>query len=331
MSFAWPGMLLLLLGLPLLVVRYRQLAARRAARRAELAALGLVAPASVSAASRRRRVVPPLLFLAAVGLLLVGLARPEATLSTPHREGTVVLAFDVSNSMAATDLKPTRLDVAKAAARTLVTDEPASIKIAVVAFGESGIVAQQPTLDRDLVRAAIDRLSPQGGTTIGRGIQASLAAITGRKVEIGATPGSDTQAGPDIGYFGSAAVLLLTDGENTGGGPNTDAATAVASTAGVKVYPVGLGTPEGAVLQIDGFQVATALDEAALRNIAEVTDGRYFSAADQKQLSSIYRAVDLAWTIETRPMEITALLAGMAGLLMLVGAGLSFAWFGRVI
>lgn len=328
MTFVWPWMLVTLLALPLLVLRYRRLAARRDARRAELASLGLVAPA---APAGRRHHTPPLLFLAALALLLVGLGRPQATLSTPHREGTVVLAFDVSNSMAATDLRPTRLEAAKAAARRLVAKEPVSIKIAVVAFGESGIIAQQPTLDRVAVRAAIDRLSPQGGTTLGRGIQTSLAAITGKKVDIGSDTPSDTTPGPDIGYFGSAAVILLSDGENTGGGPDPQAAAAVASTAGVKVYPVGLGTPQGTVLQIDGFQVATSLHETELQEIAKITDGRYVDADDEAALASVSRAVDLSWTIETRPTEITALLAAIAALLLLVGAGLSFAWFGRVI
>jgi Ca-activated chloride channel family protein len=136
--------------------------------------------------------------------------------------------------------------------------------------------------------------------------------------------------GQDLGFHGSAAVILLSDGENTSGPDPIDVAD-LASTAGVRVYPIGLGSPEGTVLQIDGFQVATALDEPLLRKIASTTDGRYYTAADEKELAKVYGSIDLAWTIRAEHVEITGLLAGAAALLLLVGAGLSLAWFGRAI
>ena len=263
-------------------------------------------------------------------LLLVALARPEATVAQARREGTVVLAFDVSASMAATDLAPTRIAAAKAAARAFVNRQPSTVQLAVVAFAESGLITQQPTTDRSAVLAAIDRLSPQGGTALGRGIQTSLSAIAGKPVQLNLSNGSVEAEGQDLGYHGSAAVILLTDGENTTD-PDPVEVAQIASTAGVRVYPIGLGSAKGTVLQIDGFQVATALNEPLLRQIATATDGRYYAAADEQALASVYRSIDPVWTIQARHMEITALFAGVAAVLLLLGVGLSFAWYGRVI
>ena len=327
MTFAWPWMLLGLVALPLLVQGYRRLLDRRADRRRDLAALGLVAPAAITG---RRRHLAPALFLAALALLLVGLGRPQATVAEPRREGTVVLAFDTSGSMAATDLAPTRMKAAQRAARTFVGQQPASIRVGVVAFGESGLITAQPTLDRAKVLAAIDRLAPQGGTALGRGLQTSLSAIAGKTVQLNQDDGGVEAAGQALGYYGSAAVILLSDGENTDG-PDPLAAAELASTAGVRVYPIGLGSPQGTVLKVGGFQVATALNEPILRRIADTTDGRYYAAADERALADVYDSIDLTWTVQARRIEVTGLLAGAAGLLLLLGAVLSVAWYGRVI
>jgi Ca-activated chloride channel family protein len=123
---------------------------------------------------------------------------------------------------------------------------------------------------------------------------------------------------------------MLSDGENTDD-PDPMAAAQLASAAGVKVYPIGLGSPQGTVLQIDGFQVATRLDEALLRQIASTTDGKYFAAADGQQLAAVYNSINPTWTVQAERVEITALFAAAAAVLLLAGAGLSFAWFGRVI
>jgi Ca-activated chloride channel family protein len=335
MSFAWPFALLLpVLAVPLLVAGYRDLLRHRAGRRAQLEALGLVPTGTTGTTGTgrprdRRRHVVPALFLAALTLLLVSLARPQATIAEPRREGTVVLAFDTSGSMAADDLQPSRMEAAKAAARTFVERQPATIRIGVVAFGESGLITRQPTTDRTQVLHAIDRLSPTGGTALGRGIQTSLSAIAGRTVRLD-DPEAAGGDGSDVGYYGSSAVVLLSDGENTDG-PDPQEAADLASTAGVKIYPIGLGSPAGTVVELDGFQVATALDEAMLRQIATTTNGEYFNAADESQLQKVYGALDLAWTVEGRRTEVTALLAAAAALLLVLGAGLSVLWYGRVI
>jgi Ca-activated chloride channel family protein len=271
------------------------------------------------------------LLLAALVLLLVGLARPELGVALPRREGTVILAVDTSASMAATDLTPTRMDAAKAAARAFVEKQPPDVRIGVVAFSGSGIVTQEVTADRPSVVAAIDRLRPDGGTGLGSGLQTALGAIVGKPVLVdrGTAPGVEQQ-GPDLGYHGSAAVVVFTDGENTDA-PDPLEVADLASSAGVKVYPVGLGSPQGAVLQIDGFSLATRLDEPMLRDIASHTDGRYIAGADPQALAGIADAVDLQWTVETEHIEVTALLAAAAAVLLLLAVGLSLAWFGRAV
>lgn len=327
MTFVWPWLLLTLGAIPLLWAGYRRLLQRRGERRAQLAALGLVA---AGASTGRRGQLAPVLVLGALALLFVALARPQATVAEPRREGTVVLAFDVSGSMAAKDVAPSRMEAAQAAARAFVEKQPSTIRLAVVAFGQSGVISRQPTDDHAAVIAAIDRLSPQGGTALGRGIQTSLSAIAGRTVQLDAPNASPEATGQNLGYFGSAAVILLSDGENTDG-PDPLQAAELASTAGVRVYPIGLGSPQGTVLQVDGFQVATALDEPLLRSIATTTGGTYFPAADAQALSKVYDSIDLAWTVQGRPIEVTALFAAAAAVLLLWGVGLSLSRSGRVI
>jgi Ca-activated chloride channel family protein len=326
---AWPWMLLALVAVPLVVLWYGRLQRERAARRARLATLGLVAARAEQTGWRRR--LPPVLMLLALVVLVAGLARPEATVPQPRREGTVILAFDVSASMAAKDLEPDRIAAAKAAARTFVQKQPTTVRVGVVAFSGSGLVTQEPTTDKATVLAAIDRLTPQGGTALASGLQTALSSIVGRPVLVDSGPVNPLEPrGPDLGYHGSAAVILLSDGENTTGTDPLDVAD-IASGAGVKVYPIGLGRPEGTVLELDGFQVATRLDEPLLREIAGRTDGTYFAAADEQALASVYDSIALEWTVADEHVELTALFAAVGALLLLGGVGLSFLWFGRAV
>ena len=331
MSFLLAPMLVSLLLLPPLLIGYVSLQRRRSRRVAELASQGFV-PNAATLRLRRRRHVPFVFFLSALTVLLVALARPVTTVSVPNREGTVILAFDVSNSMRATDLSPTRIGAAKSAARAFVDRQPSTIKIGVVAFNDGGVVTQQPTRDKQQVLEAIKRLTPQGGTSLGQGIFTSMNAIAGKALAIDPTTLDQGPDGPsiDIGYFGSAAVILLSDGENTGEPKPTDVAK-VASVAGVKIYTIGIGRPEGTVVEIDGFNIATALDEPGLREIADVTDGRYFAAENAAALASIYDSIDLEWQSVKQKTEVTGLLAGISTALFVVGATLSLLWFGRVV
>lgn len=326
MTLTWPWMLVGLLVLPVLVVAYRRLLAGRAARVRAMAAEGLV----VVERRDRLRHVGPALLLGALALLVLALTRPVAAVAEPHREGTVVLAFDVSNSMAATDLKPTRLEAAKAAARGFVGAQPPSVRIAVVAFGGSGVVTQRPTDDRTAVLAAIARLKPQSDTSLAGGILGGLSAIAGRPVH---AP-SDTETGATdetpIGYYSGTAIVLLTDGENTSGADPQSLAD-LASAAGVRIDPVGLGTPAGTVIEVDGFSIATALDEPVLRQIADTTGGTYRRASDAATLAAVYDSIQLQWTTRSVPHEITSLVAGVAALLLLAGATVTVLRQGRVV
>lgn len=328
MTFRWPLLLLSLVAVPGLVLAYRSQLRRRERGRARLAAEGLVA-ASAPGPDRWRHVAPALL-LAALTLLLVSLARPAATVAEPRREGTVVLAFDVSTSMAAEDVKPTRLDSAKAAAKSFVEKQPSTVKIGVVAFGGSGIIAQQPTTDKTEVMASVNRLTPQGDTSLGRGILTSLSAIAGKPI----VSNGDTEAGSadetPIGYYGGTAIVLLTDGENTSG-PDPANLADLASAAGVKIYPIGLGSAEGTVLEKNGFSIATRLDEDSLKQIAEVTGGTYYNATDSTSLAQVYDSIQLNWVSRSVPHEVTSLVAGVATLLLLAGAVVSVLRRGRVI
>ncbi len=330
MSLGAPWMLLCLAAVPALVLAYGRMLRARARRAARLAAEGLVTTASPRHV-RWRRHVPFTLFAVALALLGFSLARPSMTFALPNREGTVILAFDVSNSMRAKDLAPTRIEAAKVAATAFVERQPDSIRIGVVSFGDSAVTALRPTNRKADVLAAVKRLSVNGGTSLGQGLFTSLSAIAGKQLQIDeAALESDSGEGVNIGFFGSAAIVLLSDGENTSR-PNPLTLAEVASSAGVKVHTVGVGTKEGTVVEVDGFSVATALDEAMLTEIADVTDGTYQQAGDAEALTRIYESIDLELRRVEKPREVTALFAGAGGLLLALGSLLSVAWFGRLI
>ena len=330
MSLGSPWMLLCLAVVPLFVLAYVRIVQLRSRRAARLASEGLVPVTASRRGQRFRRHVPFALFAAALILVCVGLARPTMSLALPQREGTVILAFDVSNSMRATDLAPTRLAAAKAAATAFAERQPRTIRIGVVAFGDGALTVLRPTDVKKDVVAAIRRLSPGGGTSLGQGLYTSLSAIAGKPLQIDESALESDGGEVDIGFFGSSAIVLLSDGENTSR-PEPLPLAEVASSAGVHIHAIGLGTPEGTVVQIDGFSIATALDEALLTEIADVTDGTYHRAGDVSTLDEVYDSVDLELARVERRHEVTALFAAGGGLMLALGSLLSIAWFGRVI
>lgn len=328
MSLGSPSMLLSLAAVPALVAGYVWALRLRGRRAARLASEGLVATASPQ--RLRRRHIPFAIFATALALACFALARPSADVALPVREATVILAFDVSNSMRAKDLEPTRIEAAKAAARAFVEQQPRSIRIGVVAFGDSAVTVLRPSDDKQEVIAAINRLSVSGGTSLGQGLFMSLRTIAGKPLTIDESQ-LDSDAGTvAIGYLGSSAIVLLSDGENTTR-PDPLKIAEVASTAGVRVHAIGLGTEQGTVVEVDGFNVATALDADLLTEIADVTDGTYHQAADAAALGDVYESIDLELKRVTKQREVTALFAAAAGLLLAVGAALSIVWLGRVV
>jgi len=273
-----------------------------------------------------RRVLPTVLFLVAVVFLLMGVGRPQATLGVPRTSGTVILAFDVSNSMAAPDVPPNRLAAAQAAAVAFVRSQPDTVDIGVVAFSQGALTTHAPGAARAETVDAINRLRVTGGTSLGNAILGSLTAIVGSPVTL---PESGAAA-PDLGYHGHATIVLLTDGEDTGG-PDALAAAELAASAGVHIETVGVGTVEGVTVNIDGYQVATALDEELLAGIAAATGGSYHRAADAGALDAAYRGLDLRTTVEPSEVELTGAVVAFALLLLTAGALLTIHWSGRIL
>jgi Ca-activated chloride channel family protein len=321
-------MLLLLLVVPALGAGYLSLADRRSKRQSALGSMGVLRTRSGKPIGRLRH-VPPAVFLIGIAVLAFGLARPQMTVKLPRRQGTVILAFDASSSMTAGDVKPSRLEAAKKAARTFVADQPSSIRIGVVAFNDAGFVLQRPTKVKQDALAAIARLSPGGATSLGGAILTSLNSIAGKPIPVDAQALQDGTPQTGIPFLGSAVVLLLTDGENTSR-PDPIATADIAAQAGVRIDPIGLGTLEGAVVTIDGFSVATSLDENLLKQIATTSNGTYFRAKDAASLEKVYGSVDLKLTLAGSKKEVTGLFGAAGGLLFLFGGILSMRWFGRV-
>lgn len=336
-TFAAPWALVGLVLVPGLAAAYGMVRARRSARRAELAALGF-APVGPDAATgpepsiRRRwrgRLVPTALALTLL-LLILAAARPQATVPDLRREGTVILAVDTSSSMTATDVAPTRMVAAREAAKAFVARQPPTIRIGVVSFGDNGVVLQAPTAVQADVLTAIDRLTPQGGTSLGQGIFASLKAIAGGKLAITEEQLKGNIEDLDIGYYGSSAIVLLSDGQDTS---RLDPLPLVqlAAGAGVKIHTVGLGDPAGTTVTVDGFTAATRLDEAMLTAVADATGGRYLAAPNEQALTDVYGSIDLAVTSTPVHTEISALFAAAALLVLVAAAAASILRTGRVI
>jgi Ca-activated chloride channel family protein len=334
MSFIWPSMLLSLLLIPVFVLLYLRIQQRRRRLTASYGSLGMVR----EGAGRRlggRRHTPAALFLLGLALLLLGLARPEAVVSLPRLEGTVILAFDASGSMAADDLDPTRMDAAKTAARAFVVQQPRSVLIGVVAFSDSGLGVQAPTNDQEAILAAIDRLGPQLGTSLANGILASLNTLAAQEraaprlyTDLTTVP-TPTPTPVPAGTYRPSVIVLLTDGENNSDPDPLEAAQA-ARDRGVRIHTVGIGSPEGATLEIEGFIVHTQLNEAMLQQISERTGGTYYSAENAQELRTIYENLDPQLVTRPEKMEVTSIFAGASIIVLLIGGTLSLRWFSRV-
>ncbi|MBK9925411.1 MAG: VWA domain-containing protein [Anaerolineales bacterium] len=332
MSFIWPALLFSLLLVPLLAVLYFNLLQRRKKFAAQS---GFGSMQTESGVNGRRRHYPALIFLFGIAILLFSLSRPQATVSLPKYEGTVILVFDVSGSMAATDIEPTRMEAAKTIANKFVKDQPANIKIGVVAFSDGGLSVQAPDVNRETTLTTIERLVPRRGTSLGNGMLVALNTIV---VDAGDAPiistGELTTSNGELpkpqGWYPSAVVLLFSDGENNQN-PDPLVVTDLAIDLGVRVYTVGVGSTEGTTIKVEGMNIHSALDETLLGQIATTSGGRYYFAGDEDGLDKIYN--DLKPTLSVRPedLELTSLFAGLGILVFLLGGALSLLWFGRVL
>jgi Ca-activated chloride channel family protein len=340
MTFIWPPMLLALVLVPVGVLVARRIEEGRRRRMAALSGLGRPAvPAGGGAGSRSQARVgarlPSVLAVAAFAVFAVALARPQATVSLPRIEGTLVLTFDVSGSMAADDVAPTRMEVAKATAKAIVDRRPPGVVVGVVAFSDSGLSVQTPTADQGTLIAAIDRLGPARGTSLGQGILASLGAIQQAETDTPADYYSNRSPEPTAaptpvppGSHDAAEIVLFSDGENNER-PDPMAAAQTAADRGIRIQTVGVGTAAGTTLDLDGFRVQTQLDEALLRQIADVTAGRY-QPAETADAGVVYDTLAKRLVARDESIEITALFAA-AGLVLLLAAGVvSLARSGRL-
>lgn len=268
-----------------------------------------------------------------------------AVVTLPTEQRIIMMVMDVSGSMKATDVSPDRITASQAAAKAFVNDLPRNVRIGVVANAGTAQLVQAPTSSREDVLAAIDRFQLQRGTAIGSGILVGLAALfpeagielstaTGqrrmpREFQASAAARAEPQPPVAPGSYSSAAMVLLTDGQNTTGADPMDAAQ-LAANRGLRIFTVGFGTKDGEVIGFEGWSMRVRLDEDTLKRIANLTLGEYFHAGSGTDLGKVYAALKSRLVFETRETEITALFAYLAGLLMLAAAALSTWWFGRI-
>ena len=342
MTFMWPQFLWLLLAVPLLVVVYVWLLRRKKKLVLRYASLVIVKQA-VGAGLSWRRHLPPALFLLAIAALLIAASRPLAVIALPANQSTIILAIDVSLSMAATDVKPNRMIAAQVAARAFLKELPKNVKVAIVTFAGSAQLVQPATLNREDLLAAIDKFQMQRGTAIGSGIVVSLAELFPdegidlgemtygqRRAGIGNDETRKTRKKEAIpvapGSLESAAILLLTDGRRTTG-VDTQEAAKMAADHGVRVYSVGLGTIDGEVMGFEGMSIYMRLDEVSLKEVARTTQAEYFYAGTAETLKKVYEKLSSRMVVEKKEVEISGLLALAAAIVAIASVALSLRWF----
>lgn len=351
MSFEWPSVLWLLLAVPGLIAAYLWLGRRRKRAALRYASLGVVREAMGRAPGWKRH-VPAALLLFAIVALIIAAARPGARVTLPSDHRTIVLAIDVSLSMRANDIEPSRIEAAQEAAKAFVKAQPSDVRVALVSFAGSAAVVQPPTRNREDLVAAIDRLELQRHTAIGTGILTSLAAIFpeqageltaanvpgGMARAINESQGRSLDAAPPSpkkafvpvppGSNQTAAIILLTDGRRTTGPDPLDAAR-MAADRGVRVYTVGFGTAEGASVSFDGWSIYMRFDEETLKTVADITKAEYFYAGSAADLKKVYQQLNTQFVLERKETEVSALASAVASLLVLAAAALSVLWFNR--
>ncbi len=330
MTFEWPFALVLLVFVPVIAFAYIAMQRRRSQYALRYASVSLVAQA-VGKGPGIKRHIPPALYLLAVTALIIGIARPQATIPVPQDTGTVVLVIDVSGSMFAQDVDPNRMEATKRAARDFVENQPGGVKIGVVSFSDFAALVAPPTTERKQVLEAISRLRPQRGTNIGAGLQVALDAIyedqsDGDPVITGQPTPTPAATGLDVP---PASIVLVSDGQSNTG-PDPLDVVSEATSAGVKVYTVGIGTPEGTVLQIQGRNVFTRLDESTLQTVADQTGGQYFNAQTETDLRAVYEDLSREHVIENKETEVTFAFAGAALIFSMLAGTLGLVWFNRL-
>lgn len=344
-TFLWPFMLWLLLSVPLLAWLYVYLLKRRKKVAIRYASLSVVKDAMGGGPGFRRH-VPPLLMLLAWTAGVLAMARPAALVTLPSQQNTVILAMDVSGSMRAADVEPDRLTASQFSAMDFVRSQPSPTRIGVVAFAGTAMLVQGPTTERDMVLSAIERFRLQRGTNIGGALLVSLQTVfpeagfdlgprfqrmTPRGMPLDEPAPEDEDFSPvEPGSHPTAAIVLLTDGQATTG-PDPVEVARMAADRGVRVFTVGFGSRDGEIVGFGGRSMRVQLDEETLRQISEITRGRYFHAASGDELAEVYQELTAQFVLEDQEIEITAGFSGLAAILMLLAGTLSLLWFNRVM
>ena len=325
LTFAWPLVLLWLLLLPLLALAYVLAQRRRRRYAVKFTNLDLLANV-VSRSPGLKRHVPPVLILLALAALIVALARPETNVQVPRERASIMLATDSSGSMQATDVGPTRMAAAKSAAKDFAERLPRKFQLGLVSFDQSARLLSRPTTDRRQIQREIDALAPQGGTAMGDALDQSLRAL---RPVLGRRPNAaQNRKRPP------AAIVLLSDGENTTGLRAPLDVARDARRLGVPISTIALGTDQGTVEVPDqsGFvqTISVPPDRASLRQIAKTTGGRYFDAPSADRLASIYDSLGSRIGFNRERREVAYVPAAFGVGLLLAGAALSLVWFGRI-
>ena len=355
MHFIWPEGLWLLLLIPLLVVGYIWALRRKRTVLVQYPSLDLIRPA-LGVRSRLRRHIPPALLLAALTLVLLGAARPTARVSLPADYLTLVMAMDVSRSMLAEDVPPSRIGAAQQAAKNFLQDLPKHVRVAIVTFAANAQLVQAATDQKEALLSAIDGFQLQRGTATGSGLLVALNTLlpesaidlesvlygaefkfgqlrpqgglgTGRALDQRANKTAPAEDKPaPVGSYTAGAVILLSDGRRTVG-PDPSEVAKWAASKGVRVYTVAFGTPNGFIPGLEGYSFYAKVDEEALQDVAATTGGEFFRATNASELASIYQHLSSKFTLERRDTEVTALFAAVAFVLGLLALGLSMRWY----
>jgi len=307
MTFQWPQLLVSLALIPILLLLYIRAQRRRKAYAVRFTNLELLSQVAGRGPGIRRH-IPPLLYMLGAAALLISLARPQAVIRVPREQAALILAIDVSGSMAVNDMVPTRMDAAKQAAHQFINGLPEDLQVGLVYFKEYASVKTPLTRDHDLVRRGVNQLEARGGTAIGEAIHTALDQLALYDQE-------------EVGL-----IVLLSDGESNQGRPPIDAAKR-AKEIGVPIYSVGIGQ-RGVTMRIGNQDIH--LDEATLQAIAETTGGQYFYAAESKELAKIYTDLSsrVAWVEEYS--EVTVIASALGMVLFLAGGLLSLRWFQQI-
>ncbi len=355
MNFLAPEMLLGLLLIPVAIGFYLWAQRRRTRYAVRFTNLDLLANLAPKRPSWRRH-LPPVLYLGAIAALLIGLARPTMVLPTPREDATVILAIDVSGSMRADDVSPTRLDAARASAQSFIDQLPPKIRVGIVAFASQPVTLVTPTTDRAQLKTALDSLTPKDGTAMGDALMqvldiaesiqkdansadASAAPATAApsaaapSTAPGASPAPSAPVDKPSGQP-LVAAILLSDGANSVGQAKPMEAADRAATLGVPIYTIALGTPNGRIdVRNDIGQLVTVdvpPDTETLKQIADTTGAKAFDAPTAEHLKSVYDNLQsrIGYTNEVQEVTVALVAAGL--ILVVVGAGLSAVWFGRL-